>query len=63
MVRHLFARMSPLKNIVNVIAKELGCSSSNIVYRKMHIYLPGNGIICRREDIRATVKELDSKDV
>ena len=63
LVRYLFAGMSPLRDIVNVKAKELGCSSSNIVYPKMHVYLPGNGMICRREDIRATVKELDPKDV
>ena len=64
MVRHPHAeRRSPQRDIVNAIAEELGGSGSNIGYRKMHRYLQAKEMICRREDVRVIVKELDPDDV
>ena len=48
---------------MNAIAEALGGSGSNIGYRKMRRYLQAKGMICRREDARATVKVLDSEVV
>ena len=61
--RPLAGRRSPQRDIVNAIAKELGSSGSNIGYRKMHRYLPTKAMICRCEDVRVTVKELDPEGV
>ena len=56
-------RRSPQRDIVNAIPEELVGSGSNIGYRKMHRYLQAKGTICRREDVRVTVKELDPEGV
>ena len=60
--RPLAGRRSPQMDIFNAIAEELGDSGSNIGYQKMHWYLQTKGMTCRLEDVRVTVKELDSKD-
>ena len=57
--RPLAGRRSPQRHIVNAIAEELGGSGFNRGYRKMHRYLQAKRMICRRENVRVTVKELD----
>ena len=61
--RPLAGRRSPQRDTVNVIAEELGGGGSNIGYRKMHRYFQAKGMIFPREDVRATVKELDAEGV
>ena len=45
------------------IADELSGSGSSIGYRRMHRYLLDRGLICRREDVRKLMQQLDPEGV
>ena len=61
--RPLLGIRSSQTNITSSVQEELNGSGANFGYRRMHRSLLSKGIICRREDVRMAIKQLDPQGV